>query len=83
MKFYKYVDDGYIVCVGTGGMGEEIGEDEYNEIMTAIQNKPMRTETNDFRLKEDLTWEEYETEIPEPGEDINPEEIADALEEIV
>lgn len=83
MKFYKYADDGYIVCVGTGGMGEEIGEDEYNEIMTTIQNKPMRTETNDFRLKEDLTWEEYELPKPEEDENIDPTEIADALEEIV
>ena len=76
--FYKLVDDGYIVCIGTGGMGEEITESEYSEIMTAIANKPQRTETTDYRLKTDLTWEQYEVDPPEPS-DPTSDDIADIL----
>ena len=69
MKYYKYINQGYIVCIGTGGMGEEISEAEYNELKAVIDAKPSRRETTDYRLREDLTWEEYELERleePEP-----------------
>ena len=59
MRYYKTIDDGYITAIGTGGGGTEITESEYNEIMTVIQNKPPRTETTDYHLKTDLTWEAY------------------------
>lgn len=72
--YRKYVDHGYIVCVGTGGMGTEITEAEYAEILAVIGDKPCVTETTDYRLREDLTWEAYEVEPPEPEE----EELTDA-----
>lgn len=65
MRFYKVINGEYITEIGTGLNGEEITESEYNEILTLIQNKPPRTETTDYRLKTDLTWEPYEVE-PEP-----------------
>ena len=65
MRFYKIINGEYITEIGTGLNGEEITESEYNEILTLIQNKPPRTETTDYRLKTDLTWEPYEVE-PEP-----------------
>lgn len=74
---YKYVDNGYILAVGTGGMGEEITEGEYNEIMSVIHNKPPRTDTTDYRLRDDLTWEEYPIDPP----DLDPEiDDAEAFE---
>ena len=84
MKLYKYVSDGYIVSVGSGGMGEEITEAEYDEIMTAIQNKPHR-DGYDYRLRENLTWEEYEipTPPPDPSEEVSGDEVLDALEGIL
>ena len=67
MRYYKQIDNNYILAIGTGCGGTEITESEYNEIMTVIQNKPSRTETLDYRLKTDLTWEGYEHEPdPEP-----------------
>lgn len=70
MRFYKAIDGGYLLSIGTGSGGEEISEAEYNEIMSVIQNKPARTETADYRLKTDLTWEPYEVEpTPEPEPD--------------
>lgn len=73
MKYYKYTNGGYILSVGTGG-GTEITEAEYNEILSVIYNKPKATETTDYRLREDLTWEEYEVEPPSPDPDIPDDE---------
>ena len=78
MTYYKYIENGYILAVGTGGMGDVITETEYNEIMTVIQNKPQATETTDYRLKTDLTWEQYEVDPPEPS-DPTSDDIADIL----
>ncbi len=72
MRYYKNIENGYIDAIGTGGGGTEIDADEYAEIMAIIQNKPQRTETTDYHLKEDLTWEEYERPAdpePEPNDD--------------
>ena len=75
MKYYEYKEDGYIVCVGTGGMGEEITEEEYNAIMDIIAHKPQETAEIGYRLKIDLTWESYEKE-PQP--DPSEEEVTDS-----
>ena len=74
MRYYKQIENGYILAIGTGGGGTEITEQEYNSIMTVIQNKPQGTATTDYKLKTDLTWEEYELP-PEPeDEEIGDEE---------
>lgn len=80
MKFYKIISDNYIICISIdGGMGEEITEKEYNEIFSVIQNKPATTETIDYHLKTDLTWEQYQIDPPDPDPD--PEiDDAEALE---
>ena len=78
MRYYKTTDNGYIIGVGTGNGGTEITEEEYNTILTAIHNKPPRTETTDYRLKTDLTWEPYEVE-PEPEPDPDLEELLDII----
>lgn len=68
MRYYKIIETGYIQAIGTGGGGTEITEAEYSQIMAAIRQKPERTEATDFRLKADLTWEEY-SRPPEPEPD--------------
>ena len=74
MRYYKIIENGYITAIGTGdGSGTDITEQEYNAIMDIIRNKPERTENSDFRLKQDLTWEEYER-IEEPVMDDDAEE---------
>lgn len=79
MRYYKNIDNGYITAIGTGGGGTEITEDEYTTIMSVIQGKPPRTETTDFYLKEDLTWEEYERIDPDPPEELDAEEAMSIL----
>ncbi len=66
---YKLISGDYIVAIGKGNIGERITEEEYAEILAIIRNKPQRTETTDYRLKTDLTWEAHEVE-PQP----NPED---------
>ena len=78
MKYYKTIKDGYITAIGTGGSGVEITEDEYNEIMEMIHAKPSRTETTDFRLKTDLTWEEFDRP-PDPEPELDDEELLSIL----
>lgn len=79
MRYYKLIENGYITAIGTGGGGTEITEQEYNTIMAVIQNKPPRTETTDYHMKEDLTWEEYERIDPVEPEELDPEEAMNIL----
>ncbi len=70
MMFYKMIENGYITSVGTGGKGgTEVSEAEYNMILEAIHAKPEATGTTDYHLRDDLTWEAYEVDPPEPEED--------------
>lgn len=78
MRFYKQTADGYITAIGTGAGGTEITESEYNEIMTVIHNKPEATDTTDYLLKTDLTWEAYEVE-PVTDPDIDETEALDII----
>lgn len=81
MRYYKLVDGGYIlgVAIGTGAGGTEITSTEYDEIMTVIHNKPQATATTDYRLKTDLTWEEYEVEPDPPSDEIDDSEALEIL----
>ena len=80
MRYYKYIENGYILAIGIGGGGTEITATEYNEIMSIIQNKPTRTETMDYHLKEDLTWEIFEIEPIDPAEEeLDAQEALDIL----
>lgn len=66
MRYYKTVDIDFIVSVGTGSGGVEITEQEYAEVLAVIRNKPTARDGYDYRLKTDLTWEEYEMPPVEP-----------------
>lgn len=79
MRHWKQIENGYFVSVGTGGMGEEITEDEYNAILAVIHDKPPRTDTTDYRLREDLTWEAYPIDPPDPDPEIGDAELLDIL----
>ena len=77
-RFYKIENSGYIDMIGTGGGGVEITEPRYNEILSVVQSKPKDTETIGYRLKTDLTWEQYEKE-PMSEPDPTPEEALSIL----
>lgn len=69
MRYYKQLFDNYILAIGTGHGNTEITESEYNEIMSIIQNRP-QADGKGYRLKTDLTWEEYDLPpAPEPSDE--------------
>lgn len=75
MRYYKIVQDGYIMIVGTGAGGTEITAEEYASIMAIIVAKPTPPEGYGYKLTTALTWEQYE--LP-PVEDTDPDVDADA-----
>ena len=80
MKYYKQIENGYITAIGTGVGNVEITETKYNEIMDIIQNKPEGTDTLDYRLKEDLTWEAFGVEPTDfAEEELGAEEALEIL----
>lgn len=81
MRYYKKTIDGCIVAVGTGNVGEEITETEYNSILSVIHSRPV-SDTQGYRLRADLTWEAYDLPpAPEPSDDdeISNEEALNIL----
>lgn len=72
----KYINDNYIVGVGTGaGTGSEITEDEYNEILDKINNRPTAPEGFTYRLTTALEWELCELPPIENNEEFEDEVI--------
>lgn len=74
MRYNKVIEYGYIIAIGTGAGGIEITAEEYCQFMDIIRNRPTPPEGYDYRLRDDLTWEEYELPIIDPVE----EEISDS-----
>lgn len=73
-RYYKQTDDVYILAVGVGVGGMEISAAEYSEILSIIQNRPI-AEGKGYRLKADLTWEEYD--LPPEPEPSDEDELSD------
>ena len=76
--FYKYINDNFIIGVGTGSGGEEITEQEYNSILDKINNRPEAPEGYSYRLTTSLEWELCEVPKTEP----TAEEIIEIEEDI-
>lgn len=69
IRYYKQITDNYLTAIGTGPGNTEITESEYNQILSIIQNRP-QAEGKGYKLKADLTWEEYDLPPePEPSDD--------------
>ncbi len=57
VKYYKVVIDGYISVIGENICGEKITQEEYDNIMLSISNRPSDTETETYKLKDGtLEW---------------------------
>lgn len=79
-RYYKQTDDVYILAIGTGYGGTEITEAEYSEILSIIQNRPI-ADGKGYRLKTDLTWEEYDLPpvVVSDDDELSTEEALDIL----
>lgn len=56
--------------------GKEITEDEYNNILEIIHNKPTAPDGYGYRLTDSLDWELYEL----PTEETEEEALAESVE---
>lgn len=76
----KIIDEGFIVGLVNGlhgSHGVEITAQEYNELTEIFHSMPVK-EGFGYRLKTDLTWEEYKIN-PEPQDLIGDAEALDIL----
>ena len=70
-RYYKNVEDGYIVSIGIGEDGNEITAEEYADISTVITERPVPQDGYDYKLTENLEWELYELPpAPDPMDEI-------------
>ena len=96
MKYFKHIEDGMIISINTIDTDDttptedEITEEEYTQIVTAIQNRPTDDDPGyTYKLKEDLTWElcEIPGYVPpsEPSDDdeISGKEFLSMVEEVL
>lgn len=77
MKYYKTIEDGYITQIGINTGGTEITEEEYFNILAVVKARPTPPDGYGYKLKTDLTWEQYELP-PEPDE-VDDAEALDIL----
>lgn len=85
VRRYSITDADYIIAIGTGAVGgNEIPEAEYNEILAVIQSCP-NEEGKGYKLRTDLTWEEYDapTPVEEPSDVVSLTEIISEIEEVL
>ena len=75
---YKHVENGYINGIGfcTDAVQNSISRSEYNEILTVIRSCPTPPDGKGYRLKTDLTWEEYD--LPPEPEPSDEDELSEA-----
>ena len=66
--YYKNIVDGYITYIGTGAGQAEITHEEYDSILAVIQSRPIPEAGFDYRLREDMTWEQVERPIDDDPE---------------
>lgn len=66
MRHYKQIFGDYVLAIGSGSGNVEITETEYNDILDIIRSCPTPPDGKGYRLKTDLTWEEYDLP-PEPA----------------
>lgn len=74
--YYKNIVDGYITYIGTGAGQAEITHEEYDSILAVIQSRPIPEAGFDYRLREDMTWEQVERPIDDDPEMSEQEAMA-------
>lgn len=82
-KYFKIVEDGYISLVGTGSGDGEISREEYETILSVINNRPTAEAGFTYKLRTDLTWELHEAPpVAEEDMEATEEDYISALAEL-
>lgn len=76
--FVKQIENGYVMSIGVGSDGAEITQDEYDEIMRIIADRPTAPDGYCYRLRADTL--EYELcELPAPTDEADTQDYENAL----
>ena len=82
-KYYKLIEDDYIVLISIGCGEDEITHKEYETILSVIENRPIDAPGYVYKLRTDLTWELCEVPpVPEEDMEATEEDYLDALAEL-
>ena len=71
MKYFKNIENGYVVSISTQHGQTEITKEEYENILQLIKTIPQADEGYEYRIKEDLSFEKIKIEI------VNDEGVAE------
>lgn len=77
MKWFKNIKDDYITVIGTGIGDVEITQEEYENILSVVRNRPIPEAGFDYKLRTDLTWELVEA--PVADDEISADEALDII----
>lgn len=79
MRFYKIIQNGFLECVGQGLDGEEITEQEYNDLLAIIRNKPADPEGYIYRINEANEYVLVEAPPAPPEAPLSADELVEIL----
>ena len=77
-NYYKNIEGDYITGIGTGIGDVEITQEEYENILAVIRERPTPETGYDYRLRTDLEWEQVEAAVP-VDEEISADEALDII----
>jgi hypothetical protein len=80
MRYYKIIENGYFLGVGSGIGGTEITKEEHDRLLEVIMNHPEAKENCGYCLREDLTWELCEFPVIE--DEATAEDYQQSLESL-
>ena len=81
-KYFRVIEEDYIVLIGTGSGDDEISQEEYETILSVIHNRPVAQPGYTYKLRTDLTWELREMPVVEAEEEATEEDYLAALAEL-
>lgn len=81
MRYYKNIENAYLMAVGTGDGGTEIGEEEYHALLRFLEERPEAPAGMEYRPTAALDWEIGELTEPKT-EEATMQDMLNALERL-
>ena len=78
-SYYKIIEGEYITAIGTGIGDVEITQEEYENILSIIRNRPTPEAGYTYKLRTDLTWELVEAPVEPVDDEISDAEALDII----
>lgn len=78
-KYYKNIVGDHITAIGTGIGDVEIAQEEYENILSIIRNRPTPEAGYTYKLRTDLTWELTEAPVVDDDPDITADEALNII----